>query len=312
MTHYSGVFGEVQPLLWADLTVLAMALTALVLNGVLLLITLRRRHRYWGIDSVLITIVASLDGVASLFMAGGIAWRWDEGGSILVDNGTWCRLGSVLYCAATVATLVFTALLALVRYLALVRQTALVAWRWTWGAVALLVAILAMHLARALSSELLVVPSGLHCTPQFWGSDAWSQIFGVFNLSLMIAAIVAIPLCYSLVTLQFRRKLRRQVATRRARMVAVKMLLVIVAYPAATVPELLLAGITRTPYYRRTSLADACVVILYFGITLINALFTLNMHHDSQRELKSLMLRCRYRVSVVIGQEAKPTFYNSE
>lgn len=278
---YASLFGPVAPVLGVDVVILAAGMVGLVLNVVLLWVTLRRRAK-WAIDSLLMLIVAAADLTACLFVLASVGGRRLLGTTVLSKGGWMCGMGSVVFCAATATTLVFTALLAGVRYSVLVRGAAVPNRKFTVAIYILLAFVWVLFVGHGLTSDLVVVPSEIYCSVKFWGESLDSQVFGIVALNLLLLSVVLTPVFYALITRHYSRIAGDAYGTR------TRMLYVIVGYPLTTFPEFVMGIVNRVPGVVRYALPDGIVITLLFGVTSLNALFALSMHADSHAEFVAL------------------------
>ncbi|KAI0240977.1 hypothetical protein L0F63_007003 [Massospora cicadina] len=287
--YFAFVFGPVEPILAIDILMLVVALVGLGFNGLLLYMTKEYRRVSRALDTTLIQVISTSDALTSLFMSVSIVLRWAIGDGILVNDGLWCRISSILFGGATLIALVFSALLGLARYLVIARGWAVDNKRCSVAAYLLAAFIICEFVYLAFRFRVTVPPSGLYCLPRFWDHDYSSRFVGLTALFLLVFTLFTIPLSYFGITLHYHKMIGRMGGIKdyrhiwRIRRSTYFLLLIVFCYSVATFPEFILIGLSLGGTVTRTNLLDGIVILLLSTTTIVNAIFSLMMHDDIHR-----------------------------
>ncbi|KAJ9065542.1 hypothetical protein DSO57_1018403 [Entomophthora muscae] len=288
-TYFSFVFGPVEPVLGIDICMFVLGLVGFSINVLLLYMTFIYRKRSCAIDTTLIQIISLFDALTSLFMVVSILLRWTTGEAVLTNDGLWCRVSSIMFGGATLLTLVFAALLALVRYLVIARGWRINGKVFTFVSYVLVVFILTEFTYLAFRFRVTVPPSGLYCLPRFWEKDYSSRFVGVTTIALLVFTIFTIPMSYLGITLHYHKLIRDMGSSKnyehvwRIRRSTNSLIVIVTCYFFAFFPEFLLVGVSVGGIVRRTNVLDGIVIFLLSSTTVINALFSLLLHDDIHR-----------------------------
>lgn len=275
-------------LLEIDVAMAAIGVVAVALNLFLLRILGQEK---FTIDGGLMMLIATSDLALGAFVVFSVSLRHAD--AARHAGFGMCLASSVVFNAATVVTPVLVAQLSMVRYLAIVRGQHV-----SRGYVG--VSLLAMGLVwclflwRGLTSPLVLLPSGIACTPRYWGRRVADKLFGLPILAIALPSLVATPVCYYRIMAHYWAMLSfdghgAQLAKRQLRRQASYIALFMVAYAVAFLPKLAHVLLTTAFAYRRTALADGLVMSLLFTITVTNALFTLLLHEDTRQVVSNLI-----------------------
>ncbi|KAJ9072571.1 hypothetical protein DSO57_1026146 [Entomophthora muscae] len=276
----------VKPAVGLDVAMFLVSLAGLAINSVLLYVTRVFRGVTQAVDTVLIQFIAVFDAVICLVMMLGIVLRRIVGESILSNNGWWCRMSAIVYSGSLLVVLVFTALLAIVRYLAIVHGLQINNLHFSILMYSILASIYILFSLLAFNCTTVVPPSGLYCTPRFSGPSLLSRIGGYITLALLAFSLVAIPVSYLGVTLHYQKMVngfKESYSLWRLQRSIYSLIIVMICYTATTLPEFILVGLSVSNLATRTSLNDGIVILLLSTITIINPLFSLLMHNDIYR-----------------------------
>ncbi|KAJ9060879.1 hypothetical protein DSO57_1026291 [Entomophthora muscae] len=279
-------FGPSAQLLGIDVAMVGIGLLAVTLNVLLLRILFRERLT---IDRGLMAAIGLFDIAMSGFIIYSVVMRWS---GVLIQTGSaMCLVSSVLFNSATVLTPMFVAQLSMVRYLAIVRGVRM-GWKSLVFCLISLLLVWVIFLWRGLTSELVLLPSGMYCTPLYWGMDISDKLFGSIILVVVIPSLIAIPFAYNRVMTHYRQiiplsRLEGYIVQQQLRRNTTFITITVIAYFMAFIPELVHVFLTIVFDVQRTALSDGIVMTLLFSITITNALFALLLHEETRRVLLS-------------------------
>ncbi|KAJ9055239.1 hypothetical protein DSO57_1005939 [Entomophthora muscae] len=286
------VFQAVDPVWEMDAIMFLLVLVGATINTVLLYVARMCRVAAQAIDVMLIQIIAIFDMLICLFMMFSIVLRYMVGNTILAYNGWWCHMSAIFFSGSLIVTLVFTALLALVRYLAIVRGIEIKHKLMFVLVYFLLAFIFVLFFALTVSYDIVTPSSGLYCTPLFSGPNVGARIGGYVSLTLLFFSYITIPTSYLGVILHYKKiisNIDEGYSFWRIQRSTYSLLLVIICYTVTTMPKFILVAITTLDGPKRSSVADGISILLLTSTTIINALFSLLMHNNLYRRLLHIL-----------------------
>ncbi|KAJ9077468.1 hypothetical protein DSO57_1016594 [Entomophthora muscae] len=277
-------------LLGMDLIQVAMGGTSIFLNSLLLISNYKRNNTRWAIDGILISITALLDCIVGLFLVCGTLLRISNP-SIVYDNSPWCIVSFIASRILTIACLDLVAILSLVRYLVINRNHSQRPKLWISISILVLLSLSTIAVFRILTEKLSVFPSRMYCTPI---PSPKTTILARLTEGLCLLPLVIIPLCYISITASYIRRAyityggEFPVNSRPVRRI-LGVMLIILAYYAATVPKYVIVGTFRIYNQLPSPLVDAISTIAFTSIPLINAIFPLMFHEEINAAYCSLL-----------------------
>ncbi|KAJ9069680.1 hypothetical protein DSO57_1016154 [Entomophthora muscae] len=285
---YALQFGPLAPSVGIDVAILVVGFVAVVLNLLLLRILLGERL---AVDCGLMAIIGVLDLIVNVFMICSVVVRWS--GYFLQESFSLCLASAVTFNSASVLTPMLVAQLSYVRYLAIVRGKVL-GKLWIISSLAMVFSVWGMFIWRGLASELVLLPSGAYCTPLYWGFDITDQTFGITVILLVFPSLLVTPICYYHIMAHYRTTIsfdgiNGYFAHRQLKRHSIHVVLVMVAYGMAFMPELIHVFLTIAFDVPRTAMSDAIVMTLLFSMTITNALFTLLLHEDTRLSFSNIL-----------------------
>ncbi|KAJ9084933.1 hypothetical protein DSO57_1019109 [Entomophthora muscae] len=288
LQHIRRNSGDMHRNLVYDVLLFSIGPIGLLLNGLLLKLIASKRSRP-AIDCILLTIIAELDLLTSVYIIVSQVWKWLSGYSVVRDASAWCYLSSSLGRMAKLASLDVTALLSLVRYVAIVRGANIVNRYWLAVAIMLIGVIAALFTVKSVFTIPTVAASGLYC---FALHDFENPVFIAFHAILPLFAVpplFIIPTCYALVISHYRRILTQITDTLPRHLVYQSrgLLVITIAYALVIIPEYLIIVLCVYFKVEVSPDVDSMARILISSITIVNPLFALFLHEDTRKELFS-------------------------
>lgn len=287
--------GPVEPILAIDICLVAVAVVGICLNGLLLFIACLRRTRRWAIDAILIVAIGLFDAVVCLSLIASFGARSWLGAQVWDAHGVWCKLTAICFSGATVVTLGFSGLLAVVRYLALVRAVRINTRLWLATTSVVMLVLIGFTVERGINGMLFVLPAGFYCTPQYYGSD-WATIsFGLLNAFVFFPAVAAIPFCYVKISLRYTRIIQTMYdidhldIVKGLRKNTTCLVGILGGYTLCILPEVLHIVLSMAFKIKRTALSDGIVMLLMSYLSIINPLFALLLHDESRLEFLGML-----------------------
>lgn len=257
-----------------EVLVAVLGAVSVVLNAAVIACTAMRREAGWGIDGVLLVLIGGSDIASSLMM--GVFQASPR-------TDLWCFASSVAFCGSTLASLLLTAQLGLVRYLVIVRKWKLASRRWAIGGGVLIVVAWHLFTFATLLGQPLRMASRLYCIPahRHHGSSG-ARVYLDVTLSMFVFSLVLVVGVYGFIGYHYYRRSRNPRHM-------LKLVLIVTCYLVAIVPEFGLMLFNHVTDTHRSPLQDAVVVTLLFSTTLINALFVLIWHHETRQKLTDIL-----------------------
>ncbi|KAJ9072156.1 hypothetical protein DSO57_1030183 [Entomophthora muscae] len=285
---------EIKSHLGLDICLLLLSVVSLALNVLMMSIAVFRRRGQWAIDEVLLLMIGSTDALLAAFLILSQLWKWATDNAIVRDGSCWCRLSSTLVWGTTVATLDLTALLAVMRFMIIVRGYTVAGHTWKRLGVLITTLVWILFISKDMLSTARVFPSGMYCA-SIWGStDAISILYYTAMLVLVIPPLFVVPFCYAAITAHYHRLIAQMDETHKqfTTNLTLKlhgMVLIIVLYLLALLPEYIQAFVSFAFTMKLTSWIDGLTKISIFCVTIVNVIFALLFHEDINRELLTLV-----------------------
>lgn len=286
---------------FVDGLLFVMSMVALVVSGLVLYIGVVRQ-RVRGTDILLLVLMALMDsamgGAWMVFLVG----KWATGYRLL-DSGAWCQVQGAISIGALEASSDCAAVLALVRYLAIVWRVPIRRW-WDGVSVVLVAASVGCAATSAVYGMSVVMPVGSYCEPITLQKTPFAAFYGGWLLCRIVVIPVVIVACYVGIVVHYRRlkaslgcqlyddcpKPSRQRPLDEIDCAIRRLLAVCAAYAVAFLPSVV-ANITQvvTGAANENIYFDAVIVVSIVSIIVINPLFAVLVHHETNQDLRTIL-----------------------
>lgn len=266
-----------------ELGLVCLSGVGLALNTLVLYMAALFRQEV-AVDTVAMTLVAVLDLAACLFIAVAQCVRWCGGGV-----PCWVDLG--LFATASFGSLGMTAMLSAVRYVSIVRGWRVDTRRGILGCLGVLGVLWGVVVVRGLVFPMALMPSQFYCMPVPAYSHPGYVALDLVYSALLLPCPVVIVASYVRVTCHYRRLARPDDSPAMSwadqlagyyRRVTLKLVLIVVAYFVAIVPEYLLSLLSLVSAFQRTYAQDAVAFLLMFSLAIVNPFFVIHLHEGSR------------------------------
>ncbi|KAI9296530.1 hypothetical protein K502DRAFT_167603 [Neoconidiobolus thromboides FSU 785] len=284
--------GVVEPWIGVDIVLFVIAILSFALNTVIAYLTLFNRNKFLAIDSILISIIAILDSIGSLFLIITQIIKWSIGDEITTTS-IFCNFSLLIFISATFISIIVTGILSLVRYLIIVKNYHISNKRFVIIITISLVLLYSIICVAAFTTNLILMPSGIYCLPGNRNTIT-IKFFNFMILFFVIPTVFLIPICYLLVLNHYRKLIdslntgietiayKKSIKKRFFDSTILKFLIVIIFYLICLCPEFILFLYTTFTQQPRLGLADGIVMLFLFSVTLVNGIFVVTLHEESK------------------------------
>jgi hypothetical protein len=292
-----------------EVAMFSISMIGLLFNGLVVYITLFR-HRSRHVAIWIMAFIAMLDIGFSLTVIATQISKWVTLHQVLT-NQWFCQYSGLVYMLSVITSIDAVGVLSLIRCIAIVYNTSIKGVYWYTTIGLLLIFNTIFSIFGVIYEIMRVMPSQAYCQPSF-RKNSFSKIYSIVIMGKFFLMLFIVIASYILITIKYCKLLSAfnsksnatkdcSVGTRPTlvfqRGVIIRLVALVFMYMLCFLPELLTLVYNLATNTQRDPVADAISGVTMNLTILVNSVFVLFYHEETQSILISLLPRWIYRTN---------------